>query len=239
MFYEQLIKICNERNVKPTPLVKSLGLSPGNIKKWQDGAKVNSDTIMKFANYFNVPADYFFIDFDPDADIDLDEYINDKPMTKVYNIIGSNPDHIVSMLGGKMPSAADLKRIADYLGYTPEYFLRDESLHERVRDFKAEDTRLGGIPPRDLVINIMNKLSHSPDFNFLQVRISKIIISNLARKNYHKEQLDVTGLSRKKLDKLYDSNLSEDDIIGFNFSDLERISETFNLSYDYLFTGRE
>ena len=59
MFYDQLIRICKERNVKPTPLIKSLGLSSGNLKRWQEGATVNSDILMKLADYFDVPVDYF------------------------------------------------------------------------------------------------------------------------------------------------------------------------------------
>lgn len=59
MFYDQLIKICKERNVKPTPLIKSLGLSAGNLKRWQEGATVNSDILMMLSDYFGVPVDYF------------------------------------------------------------------------------------------------------------------------------------------------------------------------------------
>lgn len=58
MFYSQLIKLCKERNIKPTPLVKSLGLSPGNLKRWENGASVNSDILSKFAEYFDVSIDF-------------------------------------------------------------------------------------------------------------------------------------------------------------------------------------
>ena len=53
MFYDQLMKICKERNVKPTPLVKSLGLSAGNLKRWQEGATVNC-TLLCVNNAKNV-----------------------------------------------------------------------------------------------------------------------------------------------------------------------------------------
>ena len=47
MFYNQLIKLCEEHNEKPTPLLKSLGLSATNLKRWQNGSTVNSDILAK------------------------------------------------------------------------------------------------------------------------------------------------------------------------------------------------
>ena len=234
MFYDQLIRICKERNVKPTPLIKSLGLSSGNLKRWQEGATVNSDILMKFADYFDVPVDYFFEEYNK-RDIKIDDSA-ESSMTKVYNVLKSHPDHIASMLSGKMPSNADLLRIAEYLNYSVEYFVRDSEFPDNV---KAEDTLLGSIPPKDLILNIMAKLSSGETFNFLQVRISKIILSNLARKNIHKEKLESILLSKRKLDNLFDNSLNEDKVTGFNFSDLVRISEAFNLSYSYMLTGKD
>ena len=235
MFYDQLIRICKERNVKPTPLIKSLGLSSGNLKRWQEGATVNSDILMKFADYFDVPVDYFFEEYDKKS-IEVDDSANESTMTKVYNVLKSNPDHIASMLKGKMPSNADLVRIAEYLNCSVEYLIRGGSFSA---DVNEDDTLLGSIPPRDMILNLMAKLSFTDSFNFLQVRISKIIISNLARKNIHKDKLESTLLSKRKLDNLFDNSLNEDNVMGFNFSDLVRISEAFNISYNYMLTGRD
>ncbi len=234
MFYDQLIRICKERNVKPTPLIKSLGLSSGNLKRWQEGATVNSDILMKLADYFDVPVDYFFEEYNK-GDIEIDDSA-ESSMTKVYNVLKSHPDHIASMLSGKMPSNADLLRIAEYLNYSVEYFVRDGEFPDNA---EAGDSLLGSIPSKDLILNIMAKLSSGEAFNFLQVRISKIILSNLARKNIHKEKLESLLLSKRKLDNLFDNSLNEDKVTGFNFSDLVRISEAFNLSYSYMLTGKD
>ena len=234
MFYDQLIRICKERNVKPTPLIKSLGLSSGNLKRWQEGATVNSDILMKLADYFDVPVDYFFEEYNK-GDIEIDDSA-ESSMTKVYNGLKSHPDHIASMLSGKMPSNADLLRIAEYLNYSVEYFVRDGEFPDNA---EAGDSLLGSIPSKDLILNIMAKLSSGEAFNFLQVRISKIILSNLARKNIHKEKLESLLLSKRKLDNLFDNSLNEDKVTGFNFSDLVRISEAFNLSYSYMLTGKD
>lgn len=62
MFYDQLIKLCEEHNEKPTPLLKSLGLSATNLKRWQNGSTVNSDILVKLSKHFGVPIDFFFED---------------------------------------------------------------------------------------------------------------------------------------------------------------------------------
>lgn len=62
MFYTQLVGLCKERGVKPTHLIKELGFSSGNLKKWADGGSVRSETLVKLSKYFDVPIDYFFDD---------------------------------------------------------------------------------------------------------------------------------------------------------------------------------
>ena len=58
MFYDRFIKLCEDSNIKPTPLLRKLGLSSGNLQKWQNGATVNSSVLIKIADYFNVSVDY-------------------------------------------------------------------------------------------------------------------------------------------------------------------------------------
>ena len=58
MFYQQLIALCEREGVKPTPLIKSLGFSAGNIKRWENGATVNSDILLAVSKHFKVSIDY-------------------------------------------------------------------------------------------------------------------------------------------------------------------------------------
>jgi len=51
MFYDQLIRICKERNVKPTPLIKSLGLSSGNPLSARD-VKISIPPQMPYLSAF-------------------------------------------------------------------------------------------------------------------------------------------------------------------------------------------
>ena len=233
MFYEQLLKICKERNVKPTPLIKSLGLSAGNLKRWQEGATVNSDILMKLSDYFGVPVDYFFEDYS-DNDCDPVQKLSGNSMSKVYNVLKAHPDHIASMLSGQMPSETDLLRIAEYLNYSVDALVPEIVSVENV---KKQDSLLSHIPPKDMILNIMTKLAASEAYNYLQVSISRIVISNLARKNIQKNKLESLLLSKKKLDELYDNDVDPYKATAFNISDMVRISEAFDLSYDFMFTG--
>lgn len=58
MFYDQFISLCKRDNVKPTPLIKQLGFSAGNIKRWENGATVNSDILLAVSKHFKVSIDY-------------------------------------------------------------------------------------------------------------------------------------------------------------------------------------
>ncbi|MCH5199741.1 MAG: helix-turn-helix transcriptional regulator [Oscillospiraceae bacterium] len=59
-FYDKFIELCAERGVKPTPVLKAINISPGNLKRWESGASITVDTLGKILDYFNVSPDYFF-----------------------------------------------------------------------------------------------------------------------------------------------------------------------------------
>lgn len=65
MFYEQFIALCERDGVKPTPLIRSLGFSAGNIKRWENGATVNSDILLAIAKHFKVSVDYLLTGKEP------------------------------------------------------------------------------------------------------------------------------------------------------------------------------
>ena len=62
--YDRLIKLCKERGIKPSPLLRSLGLSATNLQRWQNGSTVNSDILEKLSEYFGVSVNYFLADDD-------------------------------------------------------------------------------------------------------------------------------------------------------------------------------
>ncbi len=231
MFYNQLIKLCEERNEKPTPLLKSLGLSATNLKRWQNGSTVNSDILAKLSEHFDVPVDYFFEDDEPADKMVITD--DGNSIKKVYNVLAAHPDHIASMYSGTTISSADLNRIAAYMNCSVEYLVPADLAVENADDGKTSSV----IPDKDCILNILEKLAGNAAYRYLQVRISSIIISNLAKKNITMDKLIDINLSEKKIRDLYDLAMPAEKKKGLNFSDLMRISEAFNVSYDFMLTG--
>lgn len=231
MFYNQLIKLCEERNEKPTPLLKSLGLSATNLKRWQNGSTVNSDILAKLSEHFDVPVDYFFEDDEPADKMVITD--DGNSIKKVYNVLAAHPDHIASMFSGTTISSADLNRIAAYMNCLVEYLVPADLVVENADDSKTSSV----VPDKDCILNILEKLAGNAAYRYLQVRISSIIISNLAKKNITMDKLIEINLSEKKIRDLYDLAMPAEKKKGLNFSDLMRISEAFNVSYDFMLTG--
>ena len=58
MFYDNMKKICSDKGVYPTQVMKDLGFSPGNISKWKNGSTPNIDLCVAIAHYLGVSLDY-------------------------------------------------------------------------------------------------------------------------------------------------------------------------------------
>ena len=58
MFYENLIKLCDERGEKITPLLKNLELGTSGISRWRKGSSPTGETLLKLSQYFGVSIDY-------------------------------------------------------------------------------------------------------------------------------------------------------------------------------------
>jgi len=50
--------LCNEKGVKPSPLLSSLGLSKSNSKNWQEGKIPDTRAVIALSEYFGVTTDY-------------------------------------------------------------------------------------------------------------------------------------------------------------------------------------
>ncbi len=58
VIYDRLSALCEKHGKKITPVVIQLGLSRGNLKNWQKGSTINSDVLIKLADYFDISVDY-------------------------------------------------------------------------------------------------------------------------------------------------------------------------------------
>lgn len=58
MFYDNVCKICEDRRISPTVVLRELGLSTGNISKWKQGSVPNINIALAVAQKLNVSLDY-------------------------------------------------------------------------------------------------------------------------------------------------------------------------------------
>ncbi len=56
--YQKIKVLCKEKGISVYRLEKDLGFSTGSVCKWDDSIP-RADTLLKIANYFDKPVDYF------------------------------------------------------------------------------------------------------------------------------------------------------------------------------------
>lgn len=234
MFYDQFVKLCEEKGIKPSPVLKQLGLSSGNLKKWQTGSTVSSDTLEKLSAYFGVPIDYFFQGEDNYVEANISNDAN--AITNVYYIMKAHPDLMCSILKGEELDAASLARIAKYMGCSVTY-LNPELDGQKL--LEPEQSKPLPLTENEQILDILGRAAANKPYRCLQVQISRIVISNLERFGKTPDDLYAIKLSEKKISDLFDRSKKPTEIAPLNTSDIFRIVREFDVGLTFLFTGRE
>jgi len=58
MFWDNLKKACDANSIKVSPLLQELGISTGNIGRWQKGGAISSEMLIRISDRLNVSIDY-------------------------------------------------------------------------------------------------------------------------------------------------------------------------------------
>ena len=254
MFYDRLLEICKENNTKPTPVLKEIGCSSSNLKKWASGSSVNSDILVKLSYKFNVSIDYFLIDeltslkeqnnvFDIQSnynsinyDIQNDSIEKNSALRIAYNAVKAYPSNILNIVTGIKIHKKVLNIINKYLDGELSELLENKAL------LISDENYQYNYSPMCLIFIILSKAPGSNDYRYLQFLISRRIARNLFMKGITLNTLHEKKMCTPTAKKIYQSILGDKEIKdapGFNLSEIVNISETFNISYDYMFTGKE
>ena len=59
MFYDNYLKICNNRGIAPTTAALQIGFKRSAVTNWKKGGNPTDATIQKIADFFDVSVDYF------------------------------------------------------------------------------------------------------------------------------------------------------------------------------------
>lgn len=62
MFWENLINLCNSKNISPNKMCADIGLSTAIATKWKNGSVPRSTTIKQIADYFNVTVESLLLE---------------------------------------------------------------------------------------------------------------------------------------------------------------------------------
>lgn len=58
IFWERYSDLCNNKNTKPNPVGKVIGVASSTISQWKNGSIPNGETLIKLADYFDCSVDY-------------------------------------------------------------------------------------------------------------------------------------------------------------------------------------
>ena len=235
-FYNRFIELCRLNGVKPTPLVKEVGISPGNLKRWEEGATTNTEILNILSERFNVSADYFFLD-----DTDEKTFFEINAIKSVYHSLKEHPHHILSLMTGIKPTLYELIRVRDYLGCNLKDLSPKEYSDEEIKLATSEMKKIKFLdsPKEFILTGVLNKTPGGKEFKYFQVGISMIVLGNLVNAGIDKNKLLGIGLCKKKIDVLVDMMMPKDGKIPLNTSDLRNILEKCEVSFDYMFTGKD
>lgn len=95
MFKEKFIRLCNKNNIPPSTVCIDVGITPSAFTKWTNESMPRRATLMRIADYFGVPVEYFTADdLQEDADetqaviaelVALANQLNDDQVQKVID----------------------------------------------------------------------------------------------------------------------------------------------------------
>lgn len=215
MFYEKFKTLCEQKGVKPTPVIKTLGFSTSNLKRWQNGLLPNAEMSKKLSEYFDVPIDYLLTD----TMSWVGTTDNTTSFKKAISLYTTNPSFFSDADLCSSLNRGEIEIVADYMGCTVEILKRSGIVIKEIKtNYKACDALT-------LILKILNTFAESEEYYNLQKTISQAIVHNLFKCNITEEDLSAAGFSLPN-EKPY------------NITNLLTISGHFHISLEAMLTGK-
>lgn len=74
--YNRIIELCEQRNIKITPLLTKLDIATGSSSGWKAGKMPSCVALVKLAKYFDVSVDYLLFGTSPELPQKYQSLIN-------------------------------------------------------------------------------------------------------------------------------------------------------------------
>ena len=94
--YNRIIELCEQRNIKITPLLAKLDIATGSSSGWKAGKMPSGVALVKLAKYFDVSVDYLLFGTSPELPQKYQSLINSYEKLSKYN--KSMLEHIISSM---------------------------------------------------------------------------------------------------------------------------------------------
>lgn len=122
MFYEHINRVCSEKGMKLTPLLKEIGVSTGITGRWKKGGVPGIDIVNKLADKLGVSVDYLLEKTD-------DPTPADKKIAPLESLDSGEVIRQVLVREGiikpDQPMTEDAKKA--FLAYAETWFKREDS----------------------------------------------------------------------------------------------------------------
>ena len=119
MFYEQFIRLCNEKGVSPSAAAIAIGLDKSAASRWARGSVPRGTTLDKLADYFGVTVGVL-MGYEIQARRDDNATEDDKPATEsgleaALEALRNQPGRRALLSATKNMTEAQVLRFADWL----------------------------------------------------------------------------------------------------------------------------
>lgn len=92
MFWNRFSELCDERGIKPTPLLRKLNIAVGLVTKWKNGATPDIHSLNVLSNFFGVSIDYLLGNTDIKEKADPQKQAGANVVNEILNIYSTLTD---------------------------------------------------------------------------------------------------------------------------------------------------
>jgi len=228
---EKIVTLLKEKEVSARQMLIDLGMGLETISKMKKGQMPHTDKIYRIAEYLGVSTDYLFGQ--------TEIMSTNNVFSRIGKAMAATPQRVASLSNGSVVSNGLLLKVADYMGCSVFFLTGGDDFPTNTSKRKLKDLDKSALIE---ILDILDCCAENNAYKTLQVQISYVIIENLNRKGFSRDDIyDGCKLNGAKLDFLYNraDNFDKTTNYGFNFSDLMRIRRFTGLTVEYLLTGIE